>query len=78
MQKIRKSNEAKGRSRWQNAICCRWHNEVVFDRDCVEGLDDNLKLLKHALAELFLETLSLEEQLQLFNRQTEQVSHFHR
>lgn len=75
MQKIRKSNEAKGRSRWQNAICCRWHNEVVFDRDCVEGLNDNLK---HALAELFLETLSLEERLQLFNRQTEQVSHSHR
>ena len=68
MQKIRKRNETTGRSRWKNAICCRWQNEVVFNRDWVEGLDDNLKRLSDALAELFWETLSLEERLQLFNR----------
>lgn len=78
MQKIGKSNEAKEDPGDKTRFVVADKNEVVFDRDCVEGLDDNLKLLKHALAELFLETLSLEERLQLFNRQTEQVSHFHR
>ena len=52
-------------------------NEVFFDRSCVEGLDDKLELLPDALAEDLLETISIEERLRFFNRDTRRVSHFH-
>ena len=52
-------------------------NEVFFDSSCVESLDDKLELLPDALAEVLLETISIEERLRFFNRETRRVSHFH-
>ena len=52
-------------------------NEVFFDSSCVESLDDKLELLPDALAEDLLETISIEERLRFFNRDTRRVSHFH-
>ena len=52
-------------------------NEVFLDSSCVESLDDKLELLTDALAEVLLETISIEERLRFFNRETRRVSHFH-
>ena len=52
-------------------------NEVFFDSSCVESLDDKLELLPDALAEVLLETISIEERLRFFNLETRRVSHFH-
>lgn len=55
--------------------------EVFFDRSSVKGIEGKLELLSPVDAGLLLEIISLEERLQVFNRQrrsegqTEQVSH---